>query len=281
MKNLNVFDGNVQEFLDDIINSKKKSKEDPNFKDRVKILVPNIKALYNSFDVSHNYNSHISLNPYGYVNGNKNDLLKLYTSDNSKLVKLKNKLTTILDNRIMNTCQYCTMTPINSLDHIVPKGEFPEFAVNPKNLLPACSACNSYKSENWRENNKTLFLNLYTDILPQVQYLFVDLNITADYIETKFELKNINNIDPDLFELLESHYRKLYLPNRFSKKSNDIISELKNIIISNKLFLDKTQIVQVVQEKINRDKILFGCNYYKSILEETLINNEIFIDSIF
>ena len=281
MKNLKSFSGNTHTFLDDVISSKKYSAKDPNYKPRVNALAPNVKVRYNTFDINHDANNHIALIPHGYINQDKDDLLKLYTSNNKHLLKLKNNVTTVLDNRAMNTCQYCTIDSVHSLDHIVPKNEFPEYAINPKNLLPACTICNSYKSENWRHNNKTLFLNLYLDILPSVQYVFVDIEVNANDISTTFKLENPHNIDAALFELLESHYKKLHLPERFSKKGDDIISELKNSIKASKQFLNRGQIIQIVQSKINDDKVYFGNNYHKSILEETLINNDDFMDQLF
>lgn len=279
MRNLNVFNGGTSDFLDEVIASKRNSSKDPDYKQRINLLSPNIKMLYNDYDTAHNANNHVSLIPNGYVNQEKTDLLKLYTSGNSRLVKLKNSITTVLDNRAMNTCQYCTIAPIGSLDHIVPKGEFPEFSVNPKNLLPACTTCNSHKNENWKENNKTIFLNLYTDILPNDQYLFVDLVITANNIQPTFELRNVNNINPDFFELLENHYSRLQLPQRFKKESHKIISEFTNLISASSHLLNENQIKQFVLTKINEDKSVFGSNYYKSILEETLINNQTYLDN--
>jgi len=281
MRNLNSFSGNTTDFLDEVIASKKHSSKDPSYKQRIGVLVPDIKVLYGNFDKAHNSNNHVSLLPKGYVNQNKADLLKLYTSKNSRLVKLKNSVTTVLDNRAMNTCQYCTIAPIGSLDHIVPKDEFPEFSVNPKNLLPACTTCNSHKNQNWKENNSTLFLNLYTDTLPNEQYLFVDLVVSPNYIEPTFELRNVNNINADFFQLLKSHYSRLHLPERFKKESHKVISELTNLISASKNLLSKDQIIELVQNKIDEDKKTFGSNNFKSMLEEALISNKNYMDDIY
>jgi|SRR5690554_292469 len=281
MRNLNCYNGNTSDFLDEVIASKRNSPKDPNYKQRINVLSPDVKVLYLNYEVAHNANNHVSLAPDGYANQDKNDLLKLYTSSNPRLAKLKNSLTTILDNRAMNTCQYCTIAPVGSLDHIVPKDEFPEFSVNPKNLLPACTTCNSHKHENWKVNNKTIFLNLYTDILPIEQYLFVDLIITPNNIQPIFELRNTNNINVDFFELLENHYSRLHLPQRFKNESHKIISELTNLISVSKHYLTQLQMKELVIAKIVEDKAVFGNNYYKSILEEALVNNQPYLDSIY
>lgn len=281
MKNLNAFNGNTHSFLDDIISAKNHSSKDPTYKQRVNILTPNVKLLYNTYDTEHNANNHISLIPYGYVTQNKDDLLKLYNPKAKKSVTFKNNATTILDNRASTVCQYCTINSANTLDHIVPKSEFAEFAVHPKNLLPACSECNGYKLDRFKNNNDRLFLNLYTDVLPTVQYLFVDIQITNGVIEANYRLSNINNINLQLFSLIESHYDKLHLFRRFKSKTNTIISEMTNLITSAVGVISKETFIKITFDKINKDKLLHGNNHYKLILEETLIHNNTFIDHFF
>lgn len=76
----------------------------------------------------------------------------------------------------MDTCQYCTLNSVNTLDHIIPKENYPEYAVHPKNLFPACSQCNSKKSNKWLDNNNNFeFINLYSHDLPNLQYLLQTL----------------------------------------------------------------------------------------------------------
>ena len=281
MKNLNLFNGNTHDFLDEIINSKNYSHKDPTYKQRVNLLVPNVKICYNSYDMANNTNNHISLVAHGYITPNKEDLIKLYNPKAKKLVTFKNNATTILDNRASNVCQYCTINSANTLDHIVPKSDFSEFAVNPKNLLPACSECNGYKLDRFKINNDRLFLNLYTDVLPTVQYLFADIQITSGVVEADYRLSNVNNINAQLFEIIESHYEKLHLFRRFKSKSNTIISEMTNSINSSIGRVSKQTFLDMTFDKINRDKLLHGGNHYKLILEEALLNNAYYLNMYF
>jgi len=126
-----------------------------------------------------------------------------------------------------------------------------------------------------------LFLNLYTDTLPNEQYLFVDLVVSPNYIEPTFELRNVNNINADFFQLLKSHYSRLHLPERFKKESHKVISELTNLISASKNLLSKDQIIELVQNKIDEDKKTFGSNNFKSMLEEALISNKNYMDDIY
>ncbi|WP_177763095.1 HNH endonuclease [Flavobacterium sp. I3-2] len=281
MKNLNVYNRNVHDFLDDIVRSKKHTQKDPNFKQRLALLIPNVNACYDLYNIAHDANNHVSLIAHGYIGQDQNDLLKLYNSKAVKLVNFKNDATTVLDNRASTICQYCTINSANTLDHIIPKVEFVEFAVNPKNLLPACSECNGYKLDRFKNNQDRLFLNLYTDLLPSVQYLFADVIIINNIVEVDFRLSNVNNIDPRLFRLLESHYEKLHLFRRFKSKSNTIISEMINSINASINQISRQTFIDITLDKINRDKLLHGHNHYKLILEEALINNNAYLSQYF
>ena len=279
MKNLKPYTDNSIGFLEEIIKSKRNSTQDVDYKERIKLLKDNVAALFVVFDEHHKNNNQTLLEPYGYVLKDKEDLLKLYNPSAKKLIELKESITTVLDNRVMNKCQYCTITTISSLDHVIPKEEFPEYAVNPNNLIPSCSTCNSSKSVNWRSDLQKIFINLYTDILPEVQYLYVDFQFEDNLFIPRFYLENRDSIPDEIYDLITSHYNRLKLLDRFSRASGDIISEFNNLISSLKT-LDIEVIKEVVLDKIEKDKSLFGINYFKSILEESLFLNPIYIKSI-
>ena len=68
----------------------------------------------------------------------KADLLSLYNYKFSVVKGLRLSIERAQPQAIRYTCQHCTLTSNESLDHFVPKDEFPEFAMNPFNLLPSC-----------------------------------------------------------------------------------------------------------------------------------------------
>ncbi|WP_269222496.1 HNH endonuclease [Flavobacterium sp. IMCC34518] len=206
------------------------------------------------------------------------DLLNLYSYSNSIISKLKIKLTTSEFNRVENTCQNCTIGEVSSFDHFLPKDEFPEFSVHPKNLIPSCSKCNGKKSVNWRNGLNSLFLNLYLDNLPDTQYLFVNVDHNLDFT---FIIDNRNHIDLDLFSVIESHYIKLDLVNRFLENSNKVVSELSNTINSFKNKLPRAEIIDSVIETESSNRVLYGSNYWQSILKLTLVNNAVFMNNFY
>ena len=118
-----------------------------------------------------------------------------------------------------------------------------------------------------------LFLNLYLDLLPVEQYLFVKLTIDEDVVTTTFYLQNNGDIVDEIFKIIENHYNRLHLLERFNASVNEIITSLENTITSFIGKLPMEDIKKAIIEKSNRDRIAFGYNYWKSILEIELMNN--------
>ena len=100
----------------------------------------------------------------------------------------------------------------------------------------------------------------------------MNLAIAGDVVTTTFYLQNNGDIPNDIFEIIETHYNKLHLLERFSSNINEVITSLENTIIS---FIDKLPLDEIkdsIIEKSNRDRIAFGHNYWKSVLEIELAN---------
>jgi hypothetical protein len=207
----------------------------------------------------------------------KADLLGLYGYRNKVLQELKRTVTTREVHRLISTCQNCTIGEINSFDHAVPKEEFPEFSVHPRNLFPSCSICNGHKSDVWRTGDRRLFLNLYLDRLPSIQYLFVDVTVRPTDIDTTFRVENPGGIDADLFQRIAYHYEKLRLCVRFGENNDKVITPLKNALASSLNHLSLDESVALAQDTARRNRRSFGFNYWKSILELVLLDSDEFL----
>lgn len=274
MKNFKHYSDNTFDFHTKVLNQKKSQQ----YKNYIKNLDGKTQQRFQLYDdlFKKKELESITISPYNDIE--KNELKKLYVYQDKCIQDLKKKLTTTEKNRIINTCPNCTISEISSFDHYLPKEEFPEFVVNPKNLFPSCSICNSYKGSNWKIDKNRLFLNLYLDDLPNVQYLFVNLQFNNDLITAQFYLENSQYIEPHFYDLIESHYSRLQLCSRFELSSSETISSLDNTIrnsIENRIPINT--IKKIAIEKSNQDRDAYGFNYWKSILEITLLNNNQFL----
>ena len=273
MKNLKSYKGDCFSFHKDVLKSKNKRKNDPDYKNRVELLNAEIEQQFEIYKEKFDKNTLESLYAIEYNDSNKVDLQGLYDYNCKQLQKLKIELTTDDNNRVNNTCQNCSLGEINSFDHYLPQSEFSEYVVNPLNLIPSCTKCNGHKSSIWRQSGKRTFLNLYIDKLTEVQYLFVDIKIVENIIELKYLLDSKNGINNEIYELLDYHYTKLKLFDRFKDNSDTIISELDTEIgkYSKKLSLEK--IIETIIEECNENFKIHGRNNWKLVLKMALVNH--------
>lgn len=204
----------------------------------------------------------------------KSDLHSLYDYQNRTITEVKGHIEKSQVRTIRNTCQNCTINSANTLDHILPQGDYPEFIVNPKNLFPCCSQCNSYKNRYLLNDGVKQFLNLYLDNLPEDQYLFVNLDFDENNeIDFVYELENKNEIEANTFALIQSHYNKLHLLERMRLSANEVYSEIENLILVGLDRLNIDIIFEDIKENISNDQKAYGFNHWKCVLKLALIND--------
>lgn len=279
MRKLDAHNDDSLEFYKEVVASKKNSRQDPDYKDRLQVHEGTISDQFEIYDDGFDADDLVNLACHGFDGQDKTDLIRLYSYKSKKMQELKIAVTTTERNRLLNTCQNCTIGEVNSFDHFVNKDEFPEFSVHPKNLFPSCTKCNSYKGQEWREHGQIKYLNLYLDDLPEEQYLFVDVQVVNnDVVTTRFYLGNPNGIDPDLFARIQNHYDNLHLCERFTENADTVITSLENNISTYAGQFALDDIIDLVIENCERDMAYYGYNYWKSILQIALVNNDDFVE---
>jgi hypothetical protein len=279
MKNLKYYDQDCFRFHEEVVESKYSTKDDPHYKDRIKKLSPIIKKAFSEYEKAFRINSIETLISVGYTGKERNDLQNLYSFKSQKLQELLKNVTTTISNRKRSTCTNCTVSEINSFDHSLPQTEFAEFVVNPLNLIPSCTNCNSRKGKFYVKNGEKLFLNLYTDKIPDIQFLKAEVDVEGLLeIEIKFHLYKPKGMDDKIFALIKSHYTKLKLFKRFLDNADDVVSEFENDIVPYLKMLSKKEIEECVNETLERNRILYGRNYWKCVLKEALLKDKKFMD---
>jgi len=278
MRNLEVYNNDTVQFYKDFVSRKRNPKDDLTYKDRLSNLKDSVSERYLLYDEKYSLNSLQEITPASYDAQMSSDLLSLYKFSAKMMVDLKVKLTTTKNNIVSNNCQNCTIGEINSFDHYLPKELFPEFAINPKNLIPSCTKCNSFKGVNWKDVNKRLFLNPYLDKLPDQEFLFVNIKVDGNNLGIDFKIDNRNKLPVELFDIIESHYTRLYLCSRFSENCEKIITETKTEILKYSAKLPFEDIKQTIIECAEENRRHFGFNHYNYILQIALVNDDTFIE---
>lgn len=138
------------------------AKHNGEVKNRLLQLNPIIEGEYSKYAENFKNNTLNYIVPNDEANKAKSDLGSIYNYQSLTIRNLRENIMSLQVSTVITTCQNCTLNDFNTLDHILPQSEFPAFVVNPQNLFPCCSECNSKKSNIIEQDNKR-FLNLYLD----------------------------------------------------------------------------------------------------------------------
>jgi hypothetical protein len=273
MINLNPSAQEPIDFFDLVVSRK----EDIDLKIRLDLLRSTILELFDEYKLAFDANNLESLLKEDYLNREKEDLLSLYKYSMVAFRNLKNEVTTI-NTRRFTDCQNCTIDSVGSFDHILHKNNFSEFSINPLNLFPSCTKCNSKKGTRFLDDNGIrMFLNLYLDTLPNEQFLFANLD---ENLSPTFYLDG-SNIDPDLFSIISNHYVELDLLDRFKDSSFEVVDRL---VISGKTDIRDgvalNDLLRRIRDTEERFRQTYGYNYWKSILNLSLTHSAAFAAEI-
>ena len=211
----------------------------------------------------------------------KDSLLGLYSSDAAIVKHFRMRYFAQNPQTYNNLCPYCTLSEANTTEHILPQKKYPEYAVNTLNLIPACSGCNSKKGDSIIDavSGKKITINFYTDKLPQEQYLYVDFEVSGNNIKAAYRLENQGNkINVEMFSLIERHFSKFDLLNRFNLKAIQEISELRNLYVVEDFSNEAEYNAFVAKQirKIKMDMPQLGYNHWKVILYLSAATSDVF-----
>ena len=156
----------------------------------------------------------------------KTSFRNLYDYSSKPFAILEYSLTTTPDNRIITTCPICTCGKIESLDHIIPRADKPEFSTHPFNLIPSCTKCNGKKNSNWKDRGEYKYINPYLDDLSDKQYLllkpvWIDNNPIITY-----EIFQGPQVSDALYAKIKNHFEDLDLCKRFLDCSSEELDKI-------------------------------------------------------
>lgn len=123
-----------------------------------------------------------------------------------------------------NICPFCAQRPVSTLDHYLPKSEFPSLVVVPYNLVPACSDCNKIKNADVPYDAESQTLHPYYDDVTSEQWLFANI-IQTTPASIEFFVRPPNNWEQVLKDRVSNHFKIfelsiLYVPQAAVELSN-------------------------------------------------------------
>ena len=150
----------------------------------------------------------------------KKDLFDLY---NNRLVRGKEPrkyYDQIMAGSKLGKCPYCGLGHVSTLDHYLPKSEFPIFSILPNNLIGCCRDCNTTK-----RNTVLNTIHPYYDDFTKTQWLFAKVNWSELTMDFFVDTKDINNaLDK---KKIEEHFRVYELARRYAIEAASELSDLR------------------------------------------------------
>ena len=279
MKNLNHVPGNSFDAFEGAVNRKYNGQD----KNLLIAAFPQIRQKFDVYDENFANNNLEALHQDGFHVPINAQLKSLYDFGNAAIRSFRTVFESLQSKTVRYTCQYCSMESTEAIDHYVSQAEFPEYVIHPKNLIPSCSRCNGYKGQRWRVDGTRNFINLYLDILPEEPYLF--LNVFADQdnaIDFSFELDNLIDIDDAKWSLISNHFKDLHLRERMRRKAIAEFTEFRNRVrMQMENGGSREEVTEVTLQTCNANRIAYGANYWRAVLEEGLVRSDLFWDTIF
>lgn len=116
-------------------------------------------------------------------------------------------------------CPFCGISESSTLDHYLPKEQYPEFSVFPKNLVPSCAICNTRKRDRILDKVTKVrkFLHPCYDVIPDVEFLAVRTRMEANALILSYCLNRPAGMALPTFQHLRSHFNELDLADRYRR----------------------------------------------------------------
>lgn len=247
-------------------------KDDGESKDRLVAAEKTVEAMYKEFDEHFHDNSLRSIPSCRIKKPLRDDLFDMYGYEAAIVKKVKKWLEGHNPVTVYGVCQHCGIVPFDTMDHILPHQQYAEYSVHARNLIPCCTDCN-------RRKNEREILNLYLDLFPDVEYLFMDVKANGDTIDLFFRLDNSKGlVEQDLFRKIAVHYSKLELFGRMKTIATTRISGFLTQIKRTYVKYGKQEVIDEINEDVEDLRQAYGYNYWEVAFQKGLVNSPVFWD---
>ena len=129
-----------------------------------------------------------------------------------------------------NICPICAQRTVSTLDHYLPKSNFPSLVVVPYNLIPACSDCNKNKKAEVPDDAESQTLHPYYDDVTNEQWLFANV-IEDQPASIKFIVKTPDAWQQVLQDRVNFHFNTFKLSDLYTSQAAVELSNIRGQMI--------------------------------------------------
>ncbi|WEZ84817.1 HNH endonuclease signature motif containing protein [Rhizobium sp. 32-5/1] len=181
-------------------------------------------------------------------------------------------------------CPFCGISESTTLDHYLPKEQYPEFAIFPKNLVPCCSHCNTKKRDRIVDagTDVRMFLHPCYDIIPDEEFIQVRTRMAENALILSYRVVRPEGMQQQTFLHLRSHFTELGLADRYRLMGLDHLgSQYPSLRRAYGKDADADRVAEKLSELAGDFEDVAGPNYWLAKLYRALSENEDFCDGGF
>lgn len=188
-----------------------------------------------------------------------------------------------LYNRIKGSAKYarcplCAQRDVKTVDHYLPKQQYPEFAVFLANLIPCCSDCNKAKGEYVAAAHSDQIFHPYFDDWSMHRILQADVTV-GQKVDVSFEICAVPGLSPETLARARTHFEVLKLGPLYAAGAAVELVESKAMF--RRTFQMGAEALREELTNIAESRQLDNLNSWRSALYRGLAESEAFCEGGF
>lgn len=175
-----------------------------------------------------------------------------------------------------NTCPYCTIKTATTIDHFLPKSEYPFLSVTPTNLVPSCRDCNTDKKINFPTNSDNQTFHPYFDKIDNEPWIIAEL-IRTEPLSLHFKVQKLNTWDDNKYNRSIAHFIGYKINELFSNEGNRELRTRQRQFTA-LLQRNRTELINHLNETYDSCLYSDGLLDWQTIMYKCLINDKWFLN---
>ena len=172
----------------------------------------------------------------------------------------------VLSSARFDICPYCSATPVDTIDHMLPVALYPEFSVLAQNLIPCCGRCNRSKGPTCFVNDGKDLFHPYFQKVPAGQMLRAYVEIVDRFVTWSFAIEDLPGMDGHAFARMRNLFEILELDELYRQVSvPDVIDRLQSMEIQHQAG-GTEQVRLYLQLEAESARVRRGENYWKTAI---------------
>lgn len=175
-----------------------------------------------------------------------------------------------------NICPYCSIRTVKTIDHFLPKSEYPSYSITPSNLVPSCRDCNTDKRISYPTNSNDQTFHPYFDKVDVECWIKAELRQSEPL---SFQYIVIRPVGWDDIKLARanSHFEGYNINELFSNEANRELRGMQYLFKDLHL-KDRDLLKTHLQDTFNSCLNGLGPIDWKTLMYQELSANEWFLE---